>query len=517
MEALAFHHGADRYTGWQLIGEGGTAHVFRVDDRDLGIPLAVKILRPELCADRRQLDAMRREVLISRALRHPNICPIHDLYEGPRGVGVIMDLLAGEDLKQWIAGHRGRLLDTLADRLLAFRRIAEALALAHRRIIHRDLKPANIFLQDGDIGRPLIMDFGLSLHGAAGGDAFAGGTPKYMAPEQYLAPASVDCRADLFSLGVTAYELLTDGHIPESSLQHLARTGVVPRVGSGGLTPPSRHCASIPAALDCLVLQLVHSEPDSRPGSADEVCRALAQIQLGDAAASPSIGPIGPLLAVPGGRYAVGAPRPGVNRPPKRVTLSPYRIGLRPVTNAEYGQFVASTGYRASALAEHPEFGRPDVPVVGVCWADAAAYAVWAGGRLPTEIEWEVAAKAGDGDADYPWGAGAPTQANIDRVCSHTTPVDSYPAGRNGWGLWDTCGNVWEWCADPWEDALFRRLAEGATDPAGQGDGGLRPLRGGSFDSFAGTGRCGFRAKAAADEARADVGFRLASGPANGG
>jgi len=511
--AVAFHSSADRYTDWQLVGSGGSANVFRVFDRDLGVPLAVKILRPELCTDSSQIDAMRREVLISRALRHPNICPIHDLYEGPQGIGVIMDLLDGCDLKHWIADRRGRLLDTLADRLTAFRRIAEALSLAHRRIIHRDLKPANIFLQGGEIGRPLIMDFGLSLHGMRGGREFAGGTPKYMAPEQYLAPETVDQRADLFSLGVTAYELLTDGRIPESSLRDLPRTGVVPRPRDAELTPPSQFCAAIPAALDRLVLQLVQSDPASRPGSAEEVCHALGMIVLDPAAAATrrSDRVACETVAVPGKAYPIGTRRPGSTDKRRQVTLSPYRIATQLVTNAEYEAFLGKTGYRRPELFGHAEFGRRDAPVVAVSWEDASAYAAWAGGRLPTELEWEIAAKAGDPDLEYPWGAGGPlpTQANIDRICDHTTPVDSYPAGRNAWGLWDMCGNVWEWCVDPWEEALFRRLSEGERDPVGRGDGALRALRGGSFDSFGPSGRCGFRSKADAGDRRADIGFRV--------
>ena len=87
-----FHVTADRYADWRHVASGGSAEVWRVLDRDLGVELAIKLLRPELTSDSRQIDAMRREVLISRALRHPNICPIHDLYEGPRGIGIVMDL-----------------------------------------------------------------------------------------------------------------------------------------------------------------------------------------------------------------------------------------------------------------------------------------------------------------------------------------------------------------------------------------------------------------------------------------
>ena len=516
MPQSAFHSAVDRYVDWELVGVGGTAHVYRVSDRDLGIPLAIKILKPELCTSARQIDSMRQEVLISRALRHPNICPIHDLYEGPRGVGVIMDLLDGQDLKQWLAAHRGRLLETLPQRLLAFGRIAEALELAHRCIVHRDLKPANVFLRGGSIDQPLIMDFGLSLHGVPGASKFDGGTPKYMAPEQYSAPETVDQRTDLFSLGVLAYELLTDGQIPESSLQHLPSTGVVPRPDMAALTPPSRFCGTIPASLDRLVLQLVQSEPDARPASAAEVSGVLRQVQLRDAIV-PSASAVRPGDAgvpVPGGLYGLAARRSAAERGRRQVRLSPYAIAAQPVTNDEYRAFLATTGYRRPELIEHPLFGRPTAPVTGVSWEDATAYAAWAGARLPTELEWEVAACAGNPAAEYPWGEGPALtmQANLDRVCDHVTPVDGYPAGRNPWGLWDMAGNVWEWCADAWEEGLPRRLAEGEHDPVGRGDGALRPLRGGSFDSFAVTGRCGFRNKADAATRRADVGFRLAWG-----
>jgi formylglycine-generating enzyme required for sulfatase activity len=525
--ALAFRATGDRFADWQLIGTGGSAEVFRVFDRDLGIPLAIKTLKPGMAADAGQVDALRREVLISRALRHPNICPVHDLYEGPRGIGVVMDLLTGQDLRDWLDRNKGRLLDTLAGRLSAFHRIAEALTLAHGRIVHRDLKPANIFLMDGDIGRPLIMDFGLSVLGAPADGRFVGGTPKYMAPEQFLAPGTVDGRSDLFSLGIMAYEMLTDGRIPATSLKDVLRTGAVPR-GTAELTPPSAYCGAIPPALDRLVLQMVETDPGKRPVSAAEVCEVLASVEAAFRRAMPTVtrreadrGEIASLV-VPAGTYQVGSSRlgaPAAERPRRRIRLSGCRIAPHPVTNAEYQAFLAATGHRTPRMMADPAYSRPDAPVVGVSWSDAAAFAEWAGGRLPTEMEWEVAARAGEAEAEFPWGPAPPTaaRANIDHVIAHPTPVGSYPAGRNGWGFWDMCGNVWEWCADPWEEALLRRIGDGALDPTGRGDGAFRPIRGGSFDSFLAAGRCGARGRAPAEERRADIGFRLAFGPAGPG
>ena len=182
----------DRFVDWRPVGAGGSADVYRVFDSELGIPLAIKILKQAHQDDRRYIESLRREVLISRRLRHPNICPIHDLYEGERGVGIVMDLIEGQDLKQWLKAQRGRLLETMPKRLALFAKLCAALAVAHSLIIHRDLKPANIFLRKGDITDPVIMDFGLSSRDEADGHQLEGGTPKYMAPEQYRgSPTSI--------------------------------------------------------------------------------------------------------------------------------------------------------------------------------------------------------------------------------------------------------------------------------------------------------------------------------------
>jgi formylglycine-generating enzyme required for sulfatase activity len=438
------------------------------------------------------------------------------MYEGPRGFGIVMDLIQGQDLKAWLGAKRGHLLETIDGRLTVLRKLTEALVLAHSQITHRDLKPANIFLKNNDIASPIIMDFGLSapLEQDQSG-VMSGGTPKYMAPEQLVSPHSVDRRADLFALGIIAYELLTDGEIPPCSLKDVARTGMLPEFRPEDILPPSTFCAAIPADLDRLLLQMLDHDADRRPQSAEEVKAVLDRTVLLDPLAATRVRKTerAPSHLVPAGSYFVGerSNARACEQPQRKIRLSSFRIGVAPVTNGEYREFIKSTGYRAPALINHARFGLDAMPVVMVSWEDAAAYAKWAGGRLPTEFEWEAAARAGNPKNIYPWGETPPrnTQANIDGVCGAPTPVRSYPTGANEWGLVDLCGNVWEWCAEPWDENYLKNISVDALNPVAQSIGEQRAIRGGSFDSLSVSGRCGFRHRAQRQDARADIGFRI--------
>ncbi len=504
-----------RYTEWQRIGRGGSSNVFRVWDTQLRIHLAIKVLRRDVPQTERNRELMRREVLVSRAIRHQAICPVHDVHDGPEGFGVIMDLLQGIDLSTWLKQNRDRLQDTFNQRLELVEKLADALAVAHTRIVHRDMKPSNVFLTDGDIERPLILDFGLSLLDDSRGESAQGGTPRYMAPEQIEGRPEV--RSDLFSLGVMAYELLTGGVHPLGP--DAPRRPALADWQAITPQPPSAHYPAIPAALDRLILQLLRVNPDHRPATARQVAESLRTIANARADAGSSGGEPDEeglqTVQVDAGLHVVGSPPSSpfrTEKPMRKVTLKPFRITETPVTNAEYLAFVRATGTRPQPLLDHPVFGRPDHPVVMLGWAEARAFAKWAGGDLPTEVQWEAAARAGRRVCEFSWGDDSPTtdHANLDMMSGATTAVRAFPAGRNPIGLWDMSGNVWEWCRDTFSEQPYRQFRDGTEEPLTEVEGQtVRVVRGGSYESVVSSCRIAFRHQAEEAEPRADIGFRV--------
>jgi len=187
------------------------------------------------------------------------------------------------------------------------------------------------------------------------------------------------------------------------------------------------------------------------------------------------------------------------------------------VTNAQYRSFCVDTGKGPPRLwpaGQIPE-GKENHPVVGVSWRDAEAFCTWLSGRLaeeggtvrlPTEAEWEFAARGPEGRA-YPWGDDQPTadHANFGRTVGDTTPVGSYPKGATPGGGHDLAGNVWEWCGDwygPYAEAHEQ-------DPGGPIKGEFHVLRGGSFRNIAGFLRAADRGNYHPGYVNVDVGFRV--------
>ncbi len=245
--------------------------------------------------------------------------------------------------------------------------------------------------------------------------------------------------------------------------------------------------------VDALVRVL---EPGSGASAAERLSAATALGYLGDPR------DLDEMVDIPGGPFLYGEER-------RSVMTMAFRIGRYPVTNAQYARFLAANPqYPVPYVDEewarpynwdpvtrtYPE-GKANHPVVLVSWEDARAYCAWAGVRLPTEEEWEKAARGEDGRL-YPWGSSPdPTRANVrESGIGSTTPVGMYPEGASPYGLMDCAGNVWEWTTTPYDEEEFI-------------------IRGGAWNFYAEDARTFIRERARRTHRSHCVGFRVAAGP----
>ncbi len=224
------------------------------------------------------------------------------------------------------------------------------------------------------------------------------------------------------------------------------------------------------------------------------------------------------MVLVPPGVYEIGAVRGdgagfADEQPRHAVTLARgVWIGTTEVTVAQYRTYGQATG---AALPPTPSWADDTHPVVGVTWEEVSAYCRWAGGRLPTEAEWEAAARGGTSGWRYPWGAEISHEdANFDGVGGRdmwpkSSPVGSFVA--NGFGLVDVAGNVWEWTADRYDERYYARSP--AVDPRGPEEGKARVVRGGCWTSDPGRLRSSYRFSLDPSESQVSVGFRCARDP----
>jgi predicted Ser/Thr protein kinase len=250
------------------LGRGGMGIVYEAEDRALGRRVAVKVLSGWSLRDERARERFRREARIVGRLRHPGIVPIHALDEADGVVFFVMDRIDGTGLDELVAGGGSAQARWAAGLGV---QAAEALAYAHGQgVLHRDVKPSN-FLLDGD-GRLWLADFGLAKIVGDEGLTATGewlGTLRYTAPECLRGRA--DARSDLYSLGLTLYELLVG--VP--AFPGSDRIELVRRVIEGDFPPPGRVDASIPADLEAIVLKAAAHAPEDRYPDADALAQDL--------------------------------------------------------------------------------------------------------------------------------------------------------------------------------------------------------------------------------------------------
>ncbi len=424
------------------------SHVYRARDTVIGRTVALKILTEAGCEDAEAKERFLAEARMAGNISHDNVLSIYDFGEDEQHHPyMVMEFLKGEDLRHAIKGGR---TGEVRDKLKIAVQIARALAYIHsQKIIHRDIKPENVNISPTGVVK--LMDFGIAktegLQMTRAG--YVLGTPYYMAPEQ-VTGANVTEQVDVYAFGVLLFELMT-GQKPIAG-------DSVERIFYSILNEPFNLepmlSAGVPQSVCDMVARCTMKNPAERPQGFPPVIAELERIlaemeaptsffkaptQEAPAAEPlpahakhaswllPTLGVV--VLGLGAGLYFATRPKAPVAPPePKKAAetitaksgemeLVPaghflfgkakndastpaYYIDKTEVTNQAYAQFCKETNY---ALPTDFPQDKPNYPVVNVTIGDAAAFAKWAGERLPSAREWEKAARGTDG-RNYPWG-----------------------------------------------------------------------------------------------------------------
>ena len=275
---------AARYELLEEAGRGGMGVVYKARDRETGEIVALKVLKPEIAADRVAAERFLNEVRLSRRITHKNVCRVYEFTRAGATAYLSMEYVDGESLRA-ILERIGPV--TLRKGTQIARQICAALHEAHSQgVIHRDLKPENVMLDRA--GNVKVMDFGIARLLDTSVTATGGiiGTPAYMAPEQ-AEGREIDARTDIYATGLILYELFTGrpaftGDTPITiALKQIRETPAAPRTHEG----------SIPPELDAIILKCLEKDPARRFQSIAELDEALTRVSSSDTGAQPSSWP----------------------------------------------------------------------------------------------------------------------------------------------------------------------------------------------------------------------------------
>jgi eukaryotic-like serine/threonine-protein kinase len=277
----------------QLIGAGGMGLVYAAEDLKLGRQVAIKFLPAELANDPNALERIQREARIASNLNHPNICPIYQLAEFEGQPFIVMPLLDGVTLREWIELQPSRAADICIREILNIAiQITSGLKAAHTQgIVHRDIKPANVFIASGN--QVKVLDFGVarllrsdghpesqSAHPKHAGiptlTTPSTGTPSYLSPEQ-VGGKTVDQRSDIFSFGVVLYEMCT-GH---RAFDHNSIEATRDAILTSDPKPIEAWKPGLPPQMSGIVRKAMERAPDSRYQTAADLEKDLIALQDG--------------------------------------------------------------------------------------------------------------------------------------------------------------------------------------------------------------------------------------------
>lgn len=472
-----------RYKILSLLGQGGFGAVYHVYDQNLKVYCALKENLDGSPDARRQFE---HEATILAGMHHPNLPRVTDyFFVAGQGQYLVMDYVDGEDLQAMLEASQSPLAEARGVDWIS--QVCEALAYLHGQnppVIHRDIKPANIKITSQ--GRAMLVDFGIAKlfdpHTKTTVGA-RGVTPGFSPIEQY-GQGVTDGRTDIYAVGATLYALLTRSDPPES----------IARITGTPLPAPRALNRQVSPQVESAILMAMELMAPQRFQRIQEFQAALKApgVSSGMAGAPRPIGFVAPIASPPPvfgnvsyptlvlgtqANLAV-APAPARARHPRFSVYNPagmewvmipagtflygdkkspldlkeFQISRYPVTNRQYKQFLDANPQQKSPrhwLRHTYPSGKEYHPVVNVTLEDALAFCFWIGARLPTEEEWEKAARGTDGRM-YPWGEPWEDRkyCNSREVdLQETTPVDHYPQGVSPYGIWDLSGNVWEFTA----------------------------------------------------------------------
>ncbi len=266
---------AGRYQIIEELGKGGMGKVYKALDKEIDGKVALKLIKPEVAADKNTIKRFRNELKMARDIAHKNVCRMYDLNKEEGNYYITMEYVSGEDLKSFIR-RAGPL--SAGKTISIAKQVCDGLAEAHHLgVVHRDLKPQNIMIDKE--GNARIMDFGIARSVTGKGITGAGvmiGTPEYMSPEQ-VEGKEVDQRSDIYSLGVILYEMVTgrvpfEGETPLSiAVKHKTETPKEPRELN----------TQIPEDLSRVILRCMEKDKEKRYQNAGEVRSELEKIEKG--------------------------------------------------------------------------------------------------------------------------------------------------------------------------------------------------------------------------------------------
>lgn len=502
----------NRYEILQVIGEGGMSTVYKAFDTILKETVAIKTLHKEFALQDRIKNRFVNEAKICLTLNHPNIIRVRDINIHENTYYIVMEFIEGKELKELIKKNRN-IFDKNIEKIYSLMRpIFKALAYAHKYTVHRDIKPSNIMIKDNVA---YLMDFGISKaledselenHTISGGM----GTKKYISPEQTFNANNVDKRSDIYSMGILFYELLTN-HRPENTA---VKDPVNPHLFNEQITKE----------ISNVMLKMIRPKPEDRYNDFNEILEDLDKFiirkeeeidktltieSFKNSNLTNSINYEG-LVTVPKGNFLRGSSIESnikIEKPRKNIYLDEFEIAIYPVTNSDYKKFLEKTNYPKPKSFDILYLEYPNHPVVNVSYDDALAYCKFYDLDLPTEAQWEKAAKGGK-NLPYPWGNEyEKDNANIAFNLNTIVNVDEFKKGINPYGIYQMAGNIWEWCLDDFDENFYKRSS--LENPICLNDSDQKILRGGSFDFVENAARTAFRFSSNKESCENNIGFRV--------